>query len=997
MRDFITKISAETEQIYYELYTSSQELPIIGIFNPARISSSNNNNSDGNSKITGPAWSFIHPNNFSPLTNSEKNHRCSEFITDIVWNMTGSALASIDQRGKIFIWTMVSYINRWTCFRDFDLGENIIEFSWLDHLRPFSKSTQNGSTGQTLYKRNKHFGYNNNFGEYSFITVTADGKVFVYHQPAKKSFSTFTARLPYPSCRISHANIILNDDILPKVALIYDISIDLLKSQVCCHLIGNVQLTAPIDEIFSPHAQLIHLKLLPRTSTHPIRLLIITADKTGKYILKACFNLKRKKINNCNTSVINQTVENNVESFDSDITMWELITNKESQQKLDGGDIGSENFTTEQGDNSTLSTDRFTMTLKFVIIKHIPKQLITGIWQHGNELAIGSNDGKVQFCDCSNMLKTLPQSGPLETTSFKEDLFPTFSSWVPSNYTQEDSAILEFSSSPNGTMLLCRRLTGKLNFLDMAQIGLTRSQFDNNFLDFPMVVKSCADVLTLSILNGIDHVDLENVIKKHEEMLGIDEFLEIILEETFTNLATVFPNITEYSMGSDYLLTLFGIQLSLLKSCGRDNTVYLNTLYFIQLSALEKIFLDYKVSDGKFSIELLRSMTYITIWILDFAVFLIKDIHLLFFTIKKGHDLGSEKSHIVLFYNPITRNALKNLIILVGQFKETLYNLSKQNSSDSAIYELNKSLQFSFDKWPLDLAFLKSFIDESFEIIEKAMKGVPDKQKIEYKVIIRSKLSMFPSLHGTLKDIEQSYKTNFSEINKVKLYYYDTEWIKSDSVDILLKSRTIKEKACTRCGNFSATTSLNNMIWTKANIDNNPATSSDMIDSDNNKRNGSNIGLIIGITIAIIIIGICAFAGFLWRRRRLRRFSRVTPMESWKILNDPSTDFRRSSRMPMTTNYSPSQPSKTFRSNQEFPRAKRLVYDRETTLPKIRRSNDTWEQYLSMKFCTISVLQPCISAARLLEQIAESFALKFLPESDLQLHYTFGGGGLPTK
>ncbi|CAJ0907527.1 6726_t:CDS:10, partial [Entrophospora sp. SA101] len=580
-------------------------------------------------------------------------------------------------------------------------------------------------------------------------------------------------------------------------------------------------------------------------------------------------------------------------------------------------------------------------------------QLITGIWQHGNELAIGSNDGKVQFCDCSNMLKTLPQSGPLETTSFKEDLFPTFSSWVPSNYTQEDSAILEFSSSPNGTMLLCRRLTGKLNFLDMAQIGLTRSQFDNNFLDFPMVVKSCADVLTLSILNGIDHVDLENVIKKHEEMLGIDE---IILEETFTNLATVFPNITEYSMGSDYLLTLFGIQLSLLKSCGRDNTVYLNTLYFIQLSALEKIFLDYKVSDGKFSIELLRSMTYITIWILDFAVFLIKDIHLLFFTIKKGHDLGSEKSHIVLFYNPITRNALKNLIILVGQFKETLYNLSKQNSSDSAIYELNKSLQFSFDKWPLDLAFLKSFIDESFEIIEKAMKGVPDKQKIEYKVIIRSKLSMFPSLHGTLKDIEQSYKTNFSEINKVKLYYYDTEWIKSDSVDILLKSRTIKEKACTRCGNFSATTSLNNMIWTKgysrscicANIDNNPATSSDMIDSDNNKRNGSNIGLIIGITIAIIIIGICAFAGFLWRRRRLRRFSRVTPMESWKILNDPSTDFRRSSRMPMTTNYSPSQPSKTFRSNQEFPRAKRLVYDRETTLPKIRRSNDTWEQYLSM-------------------------------------------------
>lgn len=56
-----------------------------------------------------------------------------------------------------------------------------------------------------------------------------------------------------------------------------------------------------------------------------------------------------------------------MESFDSDITMWELVTNKESQQKLDRGDIEGENFTTEQGDNSTLSTDRFTMVQSQII------------------------------------------------------------------------------------------------------------------------------------------------------------------------------------------------------------------------------------------------------------------------------------------------------------------------------------------------------------------------------------------------------------------------------------------------------------------------------------------------------------------------------------------------------------------------------------------------------------------------------------------------------
>ena len=73
-------------------------------------------------------------------------------------------------------------------------------------------------------------------------------------------------------------------------------------SQIYCHLLGNVQLTAPIDDplIFSPHAQLIHLKLLPRTSTHPIRLLVITADRTGKYThtriytyIRACTHVKK--------------------------------------------------------------------------------------------------------------------------------------------------------------------------------------------------------------------------------------------------------------------------------------------------------------------------------------------------------------------------------------------------------------------------------------------------------------------------------------------------------------------------------------------------------------------------------------------------------------------------------------------------------------------------------------------------------------------------------
>jgi len=83
----------------------------------------------------GSAWSFINKDNLSIFDRVESHHRFGDVITDLVWNQTGSALASIDQRGKIAIWTMNNYVNQWKCICNVNLGESVIEFTWLDSAR----------------------------------------------------------------------------------------------------------------------------------------------------------------------------------------------------------------------------------------------------------------------------------------------------------------------------------------------------------------------------------------------------------------------------------------------------------------------------------------------------------------------------------------------------------------------------------------------------------------------------------------------------------------------------------------------------------------------------------------------------------------------------------------------------------------------------------------------------------------------------------------------
>ncbi|CAG8801423.1 4484_t:CDS:2, partial [Racocetra persica] len=239
------------------------------------------------------AWSPINKDAFDTRINlgiGVEEHHKNE-ITDLVWNQTGSALASIDQRGKIALWMMENFVNQWDCKYNVDLGGNIVEFAWLDYVRVYSRVS--GST----YKRGAFKGPRNQFGELAFLTVTSDGKVYVCYQDGKKNFSKISSELPFISgriSRISHADIILDQDgryilaihcpeYCPKIVMFYEIFVDMLKLHINCQPIADIYLTAHINDssftIDRAQAPIIHLKLLLDSQENVIRLIIVTADK----------------------------------------------------------------------------------------------------------------------------------------------------------------------------------------------------------------------------------------------------------------------------------------------------------------------------------------------------------------------------------------------------------------------------------------------------------------------------------------------------------------------------------------------------------------------------------------------------------------------------------------------------------------------------------------------------------------------------------------------
>lgn len=64
-----------------------------------------------------------------------------------------------------------------------------------------------------------------------------------------------------------------------------------------------------------------------------------------------------------------------------------------------------------------------------------------------------------------------------------------------------------------------------------------------------------------------------------------------------------------------------------------------------------------------------------------------------------------------------------NLLSFIEQFKDYVSQLANDNPQDSNIQEMNRTLESSFERWPLKLELMNSFMEKSRDVIEKTMQG----------------------------------------------------------------------------------------------------------------------------------------------------------------------------------------------------------------------------------------------------------------------------------
>ncbi len=73
------------------------------------------------------------------------------------------------------------------------------------------------------------------------------------------------------------------------------------------------------------------------------------------------------------------------------------------------------------------------------------------------------------------------------------------------------------------------------------------------------------------------------------------------------------------------------------------------------------------------------------------------------------------------------------MLSLVGKFKDHINSLATDNPRE--FQEMNRTLQYSFESWPLKLESLEKFINEASTIIDNSMKGNKILNKI-FRIII---------------------------------------------------------------------------------------------------------------------------------------------------------------------------------------------------------------------------------------------------------------------
>ncbi|ORX60311.1 hypothetical protein DM01DRAFT_1332468 [Hesseltinella vesiculosa] len=620
-----------------------------------------------------------------PLRLAEAHHQHT--LSHIQWHQNGTTLATADETGKIALWHLENSVENWSLTYEVDLKQPLASFFWLNAERQYT-SRETDDQG-CVFTRETVVGPRNPFGYLAFVAVTAHGEVSVHFQRNGSIFSSFTTTLPLTghrdTCRsdtgcygmalagledwerLSHASMAFDNEgdlylatfyaELPKTVYLYKINLRFPHKTNdgaihCQHVteLSFVQPPTPLEPVAQPETPVTHILL----SNDPQGLLLHVA------------------FGNQETSYFGK---------------WRLQPT--TQQ------IPSHYFDGYSASAITNECIDFHHIYGFAL----DKRLITSAHCTSSGLvALGLSDGSIHMEFQQGQQRLQRYHAEKDSSSIYRSFWQ-----VTDGYLDADGfadPVVGIAFSPSETHLVYMLASGRIGTSRLTQ------DLEENGTEDDIHVTRLEQALKLSLLNRRDNLDLISEVIRLGRQANSQDLPDRITNnvlsalESFnsqTNINHLVSNqadTPEFSLSDEMSLAkighAYGFAIGVYRRLPSKKFAFTNLTKALQLPIILECFIgsctskhtdiataldvttgDEAMSALTFNPESLWSLVYLSMWVLDYTRWVLKEWNVLFNSRHpEGSDISTRASHAVLLVHRASRLALMKILVMIQQFSQ---------------------------------------------------------------------------------------------------------------------------------------------------------------------------------------------------------------------------------------------------------------------------------------------------------------------------------------
>ncbi|KAF9349378.1 mediator complex subunit [Mortierella sp. NVP85] len=715
-------------------------------------------------------------------------------ITHIQWNHSGSYFASIDEKGKLVIWTNKRYLNSWAPVYWAEIYTPVICCEWINPERMYVASK---AEGPTKYERERT---GRPRSPLALVVLTSDGQLTTLFKPAGQIFTHISTNLPrrsvtedLASSRITHGSMLSGADgihlvthvsnTLPSTVNLYQIDLRFTpEAMFRCEAVAILHIMNPLTgpgSVMIP-GSVLHLKLLPQTSTKPISVAVALGAR--------------------------EEHSNGEITYKSQVAVWDITP------QLMGFHPAFQELSTRRND---AVSGQPVMTFVFLGERRFESKFISALAcvSRNRELVVGFSDGSILGLESRYI-------GLLDSTRTLLDGFQTEKS---------DSPIIAIAPSPNGFTLLCSSLNERISSVETSESS-----------GYDLDLEASIQYAVVALLNEWDYSDIVAVVVKAFRTSNDDQVPDRLLEGIFRSYEAIkgaedSSSIEPFMPKASVMRRMLAFQLVLCQALPHKIVQYRATCALLHLQSIGEVFSGCCTSDPAtlaahleqgsnagtgqkpliFDANSLWSLFPLCGWVLDFCTVLFRELAT-FLTMKTAEPQGTSSvvpqnststtagalkpTLLCFFYHSRSRKTLRSVLTLVDQYYHYVKTVALA-TREARIVKLFSHVEATFTRCPIKPGAAMSMLRELNGVGGQPdgtrASGALDKTASDHLVFIKGTIP--PNLTNPqvpakveLKRIAQRCSILLWDVNR--LLFATIHWLDLEPSNTLVGSKATPEQ-----------------------------------------------------------------------------------------------------------------------------------------------------------------------------------------------------------